>query len=199
MYDICHIPKYLMEKLSVVAMKRGISQTMIEKRKSFRIIYVWGSYGPSKLSKTKNTFNINVLRDSKNFLSFPLLFFTVASTPENIPKREDSSCSTGVGGGGSSSSSGGGGIGCSLHTGIATCSNQSDCSSSAQASAAGGGPNSGGGGGGVGGSSNTHDFSKITSPSGVDGTSESVNFSITNNSIVSSLNGQVASKYFFLL
>ncbi|XP_075154046.1 phosphodiesterase 1c isoform X2 [Haematobia irritans] len=111
-------------------------------------------------------------------------YVIVASTPENLPKREDSSCST-VGGGAGNSSN----IGCSSQTGL-TSSTPSDCNTSTQATT-GGGAGSGGGGGG-GNNSNTHDFTKITSPSGVDGTSESVNFSITNNSIGSSLNGQVA-------
>uniref|UniRef100_A0A1I8QDH9 Uncharacterized protein n=1 Tax=Stomoxys calcitrans TaxID=35570 RepID=A0A1I8QDH9_STOCA len=111
----------------------------------------------------------------------------VASTPENLPKREDSSsCSTVGGGAGNSNSSGN--LGCSSQIGFAA-STPLDCSSSTQATS-GGGPGSGGGGGIS--NSNTHDFTKITSPPGVDGTSESVNFSITNNSVVSSLNGQVA-------
>ncbi|XP_073821037.1 phosphodiesterase 1c isoform X2 [Musca autumnalis] len=107
----------------------------------------------------------------------------VASTPETIPKREDSSCSTGIGGGNINS---GGGVGCSLQTGSASI-NQTDSSSSSQTNL--------GAGGGVGascGNNNTQEFSKITSPSGADGQSESLNFSISNNSIVSSINGQVA-------
>uniref|UniRef100_A0A1I8QDG4 Uncharacterized protein n=2 Tax=Stomoxys calcitrans TaxID=35570 RepID=A0A1I8QDG4_STOCA len=114
-------------------------------------------------------------------------YVIVASTPENLPKREDSSsCSTVGGGAGNSNSSGN--LGCSSQIGFAA-STPLDCSSSTQATS-GGGPGSGGGGGIS--NSNTHDFTKITSPPGVDGTSESVNFSITNNSVVSSLNGQVA-------
>ncbi|XP_073821040.1 phosphodiesterase 1c isoform X4 [Musca autumnalis] len=110
-------------------------------------------------------------------------YVIVASTPETIPKREDSSCSTGIGGGNINS---GGGVGCSLQTGSASI-NQTDSSSSSQTNL--------GAGGGVGascGNNNTQEFSKITSPSGADGQSESLNFSISNNSIVSSINGQVA-------
>lgn len=126
-------------------------------------------------------------RQPSNFDFFFLNFiFTVASTPENIPKREDSSCSSGVGSGNINS----GGVGCSLQTGSAS-SNPSDCSSSTQAIPGG----SAGGSTTTCGNNNTQDFSKITSPPSADGQSESVNFSITNNSIVSSINGQVASKY----
>ncbi|XP_058984692.1 dual specificity calcium/calmodulin-dependent 3',5'-cyclic nucleotide phosphodiesterase 1-like isoform X3 [Musca domestica] len=110
-------------------------------------------------------------------------YVIVASTPENIPKREDSSCSSGVGSGNINS----GGVGCSLQTGSAS-SNPSDCSSSTQAIPGG----SAGGSTTTCGNNNTQDFSKITSPPSADGQSESVNFSITNNSIVSSINGQVA-------
>ncbi|XP_058977322.1 dual specificity calcium/calmodulin-dependent 3',5'-cyclic nucleotide phosphodiesterase 1A isoform X3 [Musca domestica] len=110
-------------------------------------------------------------------------YVIVASTPENIPKREDSSCSSGVGSGNINS----GGVGCSLQTGSAS-SNPSDCSSSTQAIPGG----SAGGSTTTCGNNNTQDFSKISSPPSADGQSESVNFSITNNSIVSSINGQVA-------
>ncbi|XP_061397709.1 dual specificity calcium/calmodulin-dependent 3',5'-cyclic nucleotide phosphodiesterase 1 [Musca vetustissima] len=108
---------------------------------------------------------------------------SVASTPENIPKREDSSCATGVGSGNSNS----GGIGCSLQSASAQ-SNQSECGGSSTQAI----PGASGGGNTTCGNNNTQDFSKINSPSGADGQSESVNFSITNNSIVSSINGQVA-------
>lgn len=138
----------------------------------------------------------------------------VASTPENLTKREDLSCNSNTANtgcplqtGGISSSGGGGGSG----SGSGGTSSNTNQQQQQENSASERGFSSGNintqqiagsvvgaahGAASAGGVNSTYDFSKITSPSSLDCTQEynssSSNISITNNSSVSTINGQVA-------
>ncbi|XP_065356844.1 dual specificity calcium/calmodulin-dependent 3',5'-cyclic nucleotide phosphodiesterase 1 isoform X3 [Calliphora vicina] len=136
-------------------------------------------------------------------------YVIVASTPENLPKRDDLSCSGGnnLGTGCHTQQTGSSGVGGATITQHQqqqySTSDKAAFTNTQSALAAGGrGGGTGAGtastssaataGGGV--SDSKQDFSKITSPSGADNTPECIssNISITSNSSVSTINGQVA-------